>query len=95
VDGLPELAEAALALSRELGGARVTIAAGIAPDAAAALGCEIRARLDGPGLPLAVAVLTMTGDPPRMDAVTVTASAGGAEDGHLTGTCRGNGDCTC
>jgi len=89
-----ELTGAALALSRELGGARVTISAGIAPDAAAALGREILAGLDGPGLPLVVRSVTVAGDPPRTVAVTVTAGSP-AGDQHQAGVCRGNGDCTC
>jgi hypothetical protein len=88
------LVKAALALSRELGGARVTISAGVAPDVAAALGREIRAGLDGPGLPLAVSAVAVSGDPPRIDAITVTAFSAD-EDDHPAGTCRGNGDCTC
>ena len=95
MDGLPELIQAfALALSRELGGARVTIAAGIEPDVAAALGREIRAGLESPGLPLAVSAVAVTGDPPRIDAITVTAVSPDEND-HPAGTCRGNGDCTC
>jgi hypothetical protein len=91
-EDLAGLLNAALALSRELGGARVTIAAGIEPDVAAALGREICARLDGPGLPLRS--VTVAGEPPRTVAVTVTAGSPDG-DGHQDGTCRGNGDCTC
>lgn len=69
---LPSIA-AALALSHELGGARVTMATSMAPDVAAALGREIRAGLeDGPGLRFAVTSVTVTGYPPRVEAITIT-----------------------
>lgn len=66
---------AALVLSAELGGAQVTVDTPLGLDAAAALAQEIRAGLEGPGLPLTVRSLTVRGDPPRVAAITVTVTA--------------------
>lgn len=69
-----ETISAALALSAALGGARVTVSGPLAYDVARALGQEIRAGLTGPGMPLEVTAVTVTGDPTRVESVTVTLS---------------------
>jgi hypothetical protein len=77
---LPSIA-AALALSHELGGAEVTMATSMAPDVAVALGREIRAGLgDGPGLRFRRQSVTVTGDPPRVEAITIAVASADEDD---------------
>jgi hypothetical protein len=72
-DTLGARTRAALALSNELGGARVTMRSGMSPENAAALGREIRAGLEGsPALELAVSSITVEDDPPYVAGIAIT-----------------------
>lgn len=66
----------AVALARALGGADVTLECPLDPEAAEALGREIREGLAGPGggPPWRVVSVTVRGDPPGVGAIKLTIS---------------------